>query len=313
MDKFAVATSEQLLTGLSQQHAEVSRFVRDLIGPIYDLKKVEIARQELAKRIQPFGDIINKVIMAFKPKAAEALYADLIVLADSFDYRGHTNMADTVDEIISNAAGVSLQSLLQELGTIHHGLSSMLPATAKPQMTPSGLIDPWGEPVDLETLKAWIADLGKLIAKYSPYAKTAATEELIRVADYLDESGFCCLADMVDGTSELFAKCATYIPKMRNSQVVPAQSEPIQPPREGNLSTRYCPDHVGVQAARISEHIYQCPLDGKVYNYEVGYVNYQGQRVLGGSVAEQTPATSDFGGIPMQVYDSRQNVLNSIY
>jgi hypothetical protein len=70
---------------------------------------------------------------------------------------------------------------------------------------------------------------------------------------------------------------------------------------------------MGVQAARISEHIYQCPLDGKVYNYETGYVNYQGQKVLGGSVAEQTPPTSDFGGIPTQIYDSRQNVINTIY
>ena len=311
MERLAQDT-EQLLTGLSQQYAEVSKFIRDLQGPISDLKKIEIARQELAKRVQPFGDIINRVITAFKPKAAEALHADLIVLADSLDRRGHANMADAVDEIISNATGAPLQSLLQELGAIHHGLSNVLPAKTKPETAPSGLIDPWDEPIDLETLKTWIADLGKLIAKYSPYAKTAAVEELTIVADYLDKNGLCCLADMVDRTSELLMKCATYIPKMRNNQA-PVESEPMLPPHETNLSTRYCPDHVGVQAARIAEHIYQCPLDGKVYDYETGYVNYQGQRVLGGSVAEQTPATSDYGGIPMRVYDSRQNVLNSIY
>jgi len=310
MERFA-QDAEQLLTGLSQQYAEVSKFIRDLQGPISDLKKVEIARQELFKRLQPFGDIINRVITAFKPKAAAALHADLIVLADDLDKRGHSNMADTIDEIIKDAAGAPLQSLLRELETIHHGLSSMLPAGARPQTTPGGLIDPWGEPINLDTLKAWIADLGKLIGKYGPYAKMAAAEELARTADYLDESGFCCLADVMDKASELLVKCATYIPKMRSNQE-PTEAEPIQPPREGNLSTRYCPDHVGVQASRIAEHIYQCPLDGKIYNYETGYVNYQGQRVLGGSVAEQTPPTSDFGGTPVQVYDSRQSVLNNI-
>lgn len=244
MDRFAQdADTDRLLTGLSQQHAEVSRFIRDLIGPISDLKKVEIARQELAKRIQPFGDIINRVITTFKPKVAGMPHADLIALADDLDRCGLFDAADVVDGIIDG---------------------------------------------------------------------TATPGEFADVTDCLDESGLHNLANMMDGISASLVKCGTYIPKMRDSQPT-GPAEPIQPPHEGNLSTRYCPDHVGVQAARIAEYIYQCPLDGKIYNYQMGYVNYQGQRVLGGSVAEQTPPTSDYGGIPMRVYDSRQNVLNSIY
>jgi hypothetical protein len=99
---------------------------------------------------------------------------------------------------------------------------------------------------------------------------------------------------------------------MRKADMEEEQTPPIQPSHEGSLSTRYCPDHHGVQAIRISERIYQCPIDGKTYNYGTGYINYQGQIVPGGSVAEQTPNTSDTGGIPMRFYDSRQSILNRI-
>ena len=119
------------------------------------------------------------------------------------------------------------------------------------------------------------------------------TYDLVKTADFLDIIGAHELADELDRVAEDI-------------------NEPIQHQNEGTLSTRYCPDHNGVQAIRISERIYQCPIDGKVYNYETGYTNYKGQRVPGGSIAAQTPNTSDYGGIPMRFYDSRQTVLNRI-
>lgn len=316
MDRFAqTADAETLLNGLAKQWADVSGFIRKIQGPIGDLKQIEIVRQELAKRLQPFGDIINRVITTFKPKTAASLRADLILLADDLDRREHSDMADVLDGIIKDAAGMPMQKLLQELSAIHHGLSNMLPAAAQPERTPEGLINPWGEPIDLDVLKAWIADLGKLIARYMPQARAASADDLVRVADYLDVNGFTCLADTVDVAAELLVKCAdyTYVPRMRGDMDETKNPDSIKPPHEANLSMRYCPDHVGVQTARVAEHVYQCPLDGKVYNYQTGYVNYQGQRVLGGSVAEQTPPTSDFGGVPMRVFDSRQSILNTIY
>ena len=82
---------------------------------------------------------------------------------------------------------------------------------------------------------------------------------------------------------------------------------------ERGLSTRYCPDHNGVQTVRVSERVYQCPMDGKVYNYETGFTDYKGQNVPGGSVAAQTSTTADFGGVPMVMYDNRHSVLNKIH
>lgn len=123
--------------------------------------------------------------------------------------------------------------------------------------------------------------------------KAGLISDIFKLANFSDEVGAYVLADELDKIAE---------------EVV----EPIQQPCEGALSTRYCPDHNGVQATRISERIYQCPIDGKVYNYETGYTNYRGQQVPGGSIAAQTPTTTDFGGIPMRIYDSRQSVLNRI-
>jgi hypothetical protein len=118
--------------------------------------------------------------------------------------------------------------------------------------------------------------------------------DIIKFADFLDEVGAYTLSNRID------------------SMIKDAGEELIKPTDEITLSTRYCPDHVGVQSVRISENTRQCPIDGKTYNYESGYTNYEGQKVPGGSVSSQTPRTSNFGGIPMRIYDSRQNILNRI-
>ncbi len=115
--------------------------------------------------------------------------------------------------------------------------------------------------------------------------------ELVSFADYLDKNGLHSFADEIDG-----------LIKQSESENDTAHV----------LSTRHCPDHNGVQTFRIAESVYQCPMDGKVYNYGAGYVNYNGQHILGGSVSEQTPSASDYGGIPSRTYDSRHSLLNNI-
>lgn len=54
------------------------------------------------------------------------------------------------------------------------------------------------------------------------------------------------------------------------------------------LNTRYCPDHAGVQIARVGEHMWQCEMDKKTYNFETGYELNNGDKVPGGDVAQQT-------------------------
>lgn len=85
----------------------------------------------------------------------------------------------------------------------------------------------------------------------------------------------------------------------------------VYKPHEGSLSTRYCPNHIGSMMSRIGEATFQCPLDGEVFNWENGYTTFDGVSVPGGSIAGQTPNSTDYA-IPNRVFDSRDKVLNVI-
>ncbi len=141
-----------------------------------------------------------------------------------------------------------------------------------------------------------------------------SVDGMIKMADSLDKRGLEDLANIVDESALIIHRATDYgfFPKQKDQEELEHEKLPVQMPHEGSLSTRYCPDHNGTQAIRIGENEYQCPIDGKKYNYETGYLNYDGQRVPGGSIAAQTPTTSDYGGIPMRIYDSRSDVLNRL-
>lgn len=77
---------------------------------------------------------------------------------------------------------------------------------------------------------------------------------------------------------------------------------------EAPLSTRYCPDHAGVQIARIGEHLWQCELDKKTYNFETGFELENGSKVPGGDVANQTQGLS----VPTHsIFDTREGRLGT--
>lgn len=75
---------------------------------------------------------------------------------------------------------------------------------------------------------------------------------------------------------------------------------------EAPLSSRYCPDHAGVQIARVGEHMWQCEMDKKTYNFETGFELNNGDKVPGGDVAEQTQSLS----VPTHaIFDTRDGRL----
>lgn len=81
-------------------------------------------------------------------------------------------------------------------------------------------------------------------------------------------------------------------------------------PADTSLSTRYCPDHIGVSTTRIFDNTYQCPIDGKTYDYDTGFKNYKGQITPGGSVSAQTENSRDFGGFPALFFENSQTDIN---
>jgi hypothetical protein len=88
------------------------------------------------------------------------------------------------------------------------------------------------------------------------------------------------------------------------------KSETFKPYRilEAPLSTRSCIDHPGAQLQRIGEHVWQCALDHKVYNYETGFKTLNGRTVPGGDVAAQTLAPNDRDAVHTQ-FDDRNSRL----
>jgi len=75
---------------------------------------------------------------------------------------------------------------------------------------------------------------------------------------------------------------------------------------EAPLSSRYCPDHPGAQIARVGEHMWQCDLDKKTYNFETGFELNNGSKVPGGDVAAQTAGSN----IPFHaIFDTREGRL----
>lgn len=77
---------------------------------------------------------------------------------------------------------------------------------------------------------------------------------------------------------------------------------------EAPLSSRYCPDHAGVQIARIGEHLWQCEMDKKSYNFETGFTLNDGSRVPGGDVSAQSQSMNN---IPNHVlFDTREGRLS---
>lgn len=53
------------------------------------------------------------------------------------------------------------------------------------------------------------------------------------------------------------------------------------------MTTRTCPDHPGQQLVRMEDSVRQCGLDGKLYDYNVGFETYDGEKHNGGSVQAQ--------------------------
>lgn len=77
---------------------------------------------------------------------------------------------------------------------------------------------------------------------------------------------------------------------------------------EAPLSTRTCPDHPGSQIARVGEHMWQCELDKKIYNYDSGFTLNNGSKVPGGDVSNQTKGLNESSHT---IFDTREQRLGS--
>lgn len=80
-------------------------------------------------------------------------------------------------------------------------------------------------------------------------------------------------------------------------------------PLEASLSTRYSPDMPGVNLMRIGEHVYQCPVTKKIYDFKSGYTTAKGNIVPGSDVSNQTQHLG-FRAQEHMNFSSREDALN---
>ncbi len=211
-----------------------------------------------------------------------------------------------VDSVKQRENGQQLiKKVINNLGQLIKQLSTIKPTQPRPQ--------PQAQADDMESLIELANDFDNIgahatadlldIAAFhiqNKYNNNESLErQLVSIANYFDDNNMYSKADAI----EMVANIVSHKKK--------EPAPPIKPNHLSSLSSRYCPDHRGVMLGRISEGNYQCPIDGKIYNYETGFTNYEGQAVHGGSIANQTSSVTSYE-IPHRIYDTRENIINTI-
>lgn len=80
-------------------------------------------------------------------------------------------------------------------------------------------------------------------------------------------------------------------------------------PMEAALSTRYSPDMPGVSLMRVGDHVWQCPITKKIYDFRSGYTTAKGNVVPGSEVSNQTQHLG-FRAQEHMNFSTREAVLN---
>ena len=91
------------------------------------------------------------------------------------------------------------------------------------------------------------------------------------------------MKDLYEATNKFDDKKEA-IEKTYNDSPMTKQYRPLEAP----LSTRHCPDHPGTSLARVEDHVWQCNLDKKLYDFNSGFTTMNGDRIPGGGVEFQT-------------------------
>lgn len=171
-----------------------------------------------------------------------------------------------------------------------------------------------------DILKAAAFEINSIEPQEESQIDESSIEEMASLASYLDESGDPALQKQASVIDELLLTVASNSQAIRDKKAeydrkLDELKQKYEDPKkfmdenrkiadalkdieksnltkqyevlEAPLSTRYCPDHAGVQIARVGDHEWQCELDKKVYNFNNGFTLNNGSRVPGSSIQEQ--------------------------
>lgn len=216
---------------------------------------------------------------------------------------------------------------------IYHYLNDKLPYSSREPQAPDTekIFNASGKEVAHKLFEGFDeSEIEDLMENIKESRKKILFRKLAFIANRLDEAGITSEADIIDDFLVRLAKEVEkenkYDSKKHHNQLIrePKTKEDAvdrentkkhhvhtQQSINGTLSTRYCPEHIGVTMSRVGDGTFQCPIDGQVYNWETGWTDYDGNEHLGGSVAAQTPDSTGYA-TPHRMFDSRENILNAL-
>lgn len=215
---------------------------------------------------------------------------ELIALANQLDECGATEEADMLDML----------------------LHSMPVEVVMVEMPKSTEIEPEHKDKEMKSEKE--ASLTDLFEKLANIADTLDSAGLVKEAELVDnfiqKTSGEVLKDVVEWKkenpkteqshrydSEYHHKDQIKDPKKPTPSVKEHHVKTYQPIGKP-LSARHCPEHIGAALVRVGEGIYQCSLDGAIFNFD-----------LTGSVAGQTPSATQYE-TPSRIFDSREVNIN---
>jgi len=259
--------------GQEEEANRIDEMVKKIAAelPPIDIKKVNFDEVE---------DKEQKTLKENKIGNTSAAFEKLAAIADKLDEIGAPEEAGLIDEFLQKYASSPEDKYVLK-GTEDEITSAV-----------SVFVNSPGEETKnkaVESLQKYL-DLHESYTNLNPKSAAKKTET----------------ADPYD--SKEHRKTQVRQPKKENKET---KDHHVSSYQSGNstLSIRHCPVHIGVPMSRIGDHTYQCSLDGEVFNWETGWTGPDGEVHPGGSVAAQTPESTEYE-TSHRIFDSREKTLS---
>jgi hypothetical protein len=143
--------------------------------------------------------------------------------------------------------------------------------------------------------------------KLDKKSEQEVVEGLLKIADVLDYAGDPEGVSLVESVLRTFAKKDDEgMPKYNVETVEKTERKyPETAAVSPGLSTRNCPDHHGAQMKRVAEGTFQCELDGRMYNWNQGFKDYNGNTYIAAPVR-----SVDFPDTTERMFETREMATN---
>lgn len=142
--------------------------------------------------------------------------------------------------------------------------------------------------------------------KLDKKSEQEVVDGLLKIADVLDYAGDLEGVSLVESVLRTFAKKEDGMPKYDVSTVEKIERKyPEAAAVAPGLSTRNCPDHHGTQMQRVAEGTFQCELDGRMYNWNQGFKDYNGNTYIAAPIR-----SVDFPDTTERMFETREMAAN---